>query len=108
MIDKKSADKTLQGEMWICPQIQKLNCTLKGWRCPRLVMINNNNLVGDHYANAGFEKYFRSPHSFIHSFIYSCTRVQDAKNRPEFLALKGLHSIGKVDSQLTDNHWIMW
>lgn len=31
-------------------------------------------------------------YSLIHSFIYSRTRLQYAKNRPEFFALKGSHS----------------
>lgn len=28
----------------------------------------------------------------FHSFIYLCTQLSYAKNKPEFLALKGLHS----------------
>lgn len=62
-------------------------------------MININNLVGDHYANEGFEKYFRSTHLFIHSFTlvleYSIPRI----NRNSLLS-KVYILIGKVDSQL--------
>lgn len=31
-------------------------------------------------------------YSLVHSFIYSRTRLQYAENRPEFFALRGLHS----------------
>lgn len=62
-------------------------------------MININNLVGDHYTNEGFEKYFRSTHSFIHSFTlvleYSIPRIDQNS-----LLSKVYILIGKVDSQL--------